>query len=416
MKKQILIGLLISKMLVLSACGMFPDPVDPNQPEVENLNEGEQSGGADGAEDEASTVEAQFDSDYYRPVINEDGTYSVSQSRGVTRGLNSNISLATFEEDLMRHSQRFFPTEDHFFQEGQFIPSSLINSWLNRQEPEPEEPEESDDESEEEESEEEEATEEIEATEESEDLGLNPVENEYDSVQDRNPRYLSSILEHNFYVQSEEGLELAGVSIGLALNSVDYYGHQGESEQVIDREELLEEGQRMADEILPQLREIEGLEDVPIMIGLYEHSRRDSLAPGTFIAQSVSENGSTSAGNWQSINEERMVFPLEGMQSAEGNSFANFRSEIENFFPNVSGITGIAHYVNEQLVNLEISIMTQFYGKGEIIAFTQYINETATSFLPDAVPVEIKLESLNGMESFLYREAGEENYEVYIFN
>lgn len=409
MKKQTLIGLLVANVLVLSACGMFPEPVDPDQPEVENLDQVEQPGQETNGEEEASTVEAQFDSGYYRPVINEDGTYSVSQSRGITRGLNSNISLETFEGDLMRHSQRFFPTEDHFFQEGQFIPSSTINSWLSRQEPEVEE-----EESEENDETTDETTEE--AAEETVDLGLNPEENEFDSVQDRNPIYLSSVLEHNFYVQSEDGLELSGISIGLALNSVDYFGPQGENEQVIVREELIEQGQRMADEILPQLREMDGLEEVPIMIGLYEHSRRDSLAPGTFIAQSVSENGSTSAGNWQGINERRIVFPLEGMQSAEGNNFANFRSEIENFFPNVSGITGIAHYIEEQLVNLEISIVTQFYGKGEIIAFTQYINETATSFLPDTVPVEIKLESLNGMESFLYREADQDNYEVYIFN
>lgn len=401
MKKQTLIGLLIAKAIVLSACGILPEPVDPDQPQVEELDQVEQAGETADPE-EASTIEAQFDTGFYRPVINEDGTYSLSQSRGITRGLNSNISLATFEGDLMRHSQRFFPTEDHFFQEGQFIPSDTIRAWLNRQEPE------EDEETEDEENEE--------TDEEAVDLGLNPVENEFDSIEDRNPIYLSSVLEHNFYVQSEDGLELSGVSIGLALNSVDYFGPQGESEQVIDRDELLEEGQRMAEEILPQLREMEGLEDVPIMFGLYEHSRRDSLAPGTFISHTISENGGTSINNWQAINERRIVFPLEGMQSAEGNSFANFRSEIENFFPNVSGITGIAHYIEEQLMHLEISIVTQFYGKGEIIAFTQYINETAASFLPDNVALEIKLESLNGMESFLYKEADQEEFEVYIFN
>lgn len=397
MKKQTLLTLLIANTVLLSACGILPDPVDPNQPDIEELDQGDQQGEEIDGEDEASTVEVQIDSDYYRPVINEDGTYSISQSRGLTRGLNSNISLETFEEDLMRHSQRYYPTDNHFFQEGQFISSATINNWLSRQEPEDEE-------------------ESSEETEDTEDLGLNPEENEFDSIQDRNPIYLSSVLEQNFYRQSEDGLELSGISIGLALNSVDYFGNQGELEQVIDREELLEEGQRMADEIIPQLREIEGLEDVPIMVGLYEHSRRDSLAPGTFISVAVSEDGSDSVGSWQAINEQRLVFPLEGMQSGEGNSFANFRSEIENFFPNISGITGIAHYIEEQLVHLEISIMTQFYGKGEIIAFTQYINETATSLLPDTIPVEIKLESLNGMESFLYKEADQDDFEVYIFN
>ncbi len=230
---------------------------------------------------------------------------------------------------------------------------------------------------------------------------------------------MSSILEHNFYVQTEDGLELSGVSIGLALNSVDYYPEYqfGPTlEQEIPTDELLQEGKRMSDEIISQMREISGLEDVPIMVALFEQSRQDNLAAGTYIAEGISENGNTSISNWTSVNENRIVFPLENMQSAEGNNFANFRSEVEGFFPNVSGITGVAHYMEEQLVHLQINIMTQFYGKGEIIAFTQFINEAATNFLPGDVPVEIRLESLNGMESFLYRDNGEEDYQVYIFN
>jgi protein involved in sex pheromone biosynthesis len=172
----------------------------------------------------------------------------------------------------------------------------------------------------------------------------------------------------------------------------------------------------MGEEVASRIRNIEGLENVPVMIGLYEQSTQDDLAPGTFIAEGLVEEGESTVSDWTMINEDRIVFPLEGMQSAEGNNFANFRSEVEGFFPNVSGVTGLGHYIEDQLMNLEITITTQFYGKGEIIAFTQFLNEAGKTYLPGNVSTQINVESLNGMESYLNREADQEDYEVYIFN
>lgn len=394
-KKKTVLSLILAQTLFLAACDALPDAVDPNESSEEAEQTGETGNQLD--EDEASTIEVQLDTDYYRPVITEDGTYAPSQNRGITRSLNSSINMRTFEEDLMRHSQKYFSTDNHFFQEGQFLSSQLVTNWLGREQTPGED---------------EEAIEE-------QDQGLNPPATDAESADDRSPNYLNSILEQNYYIQTDDGLELAGVSIGLALNSVDYYQivQFGDTlEQQISREELIEEGQRMGNIVAERLRNVEGLENVPIMIGLYEQSTRDDLAAGTYIAEGISENGNTSVSEWNTINEDRMVFPLEGMQSAEGNNFANFRSEVEGFFPNISGVTGLGHYIEDQLVNLEISITTQFYGKGEIIAFTQFLNEAGKTFLPNNVPTQISVESLNGMESYLNREVDQENYEVYIFN
>lgn len=370
-------------VLFLVSCGILPDPIDPD----EEVQEGEEGASEeDTAEEDPNIVEIQVDADYYRPVITEEGTYEVSQNRGVTTRLNSNINIKLFEDDLMRLSQEHFPTDNHFFQEGQFLPSNLAQSWLQRRSEDNEE-------------------------------GLNPeASGEGDS---RTPEYLESILEHNYYVQTDDGLQLAGVSIGLALNSVDYYQTEQfgpTSEQEIDQAEMIEQGQQIADEVVSRMREIEGLGEVPIMVGLYEQAAQDDLAGGVYVMRGISENGAGSVSGWEELNEERLIFPLEGMESAEGNAFANFQSEVENFFPNLSGITGRAHRINEGLASLEIDIMTQFYGKGEMIAFTQYLNETATNFLPDNVAIEIKVESLNGIEAFLQREADEDEFNAHIFN
>lgn len=398
MKKKMLISIIMAQTLFLSACGFFPDPVGPNengQEEVESID-----GTANQLdEDEASTIEEHVDTDYYRPVITEDGTYAPSQNRGITRSLNSNVNMRVFETDLMRHSQSYFPTENHFFQEGQYLDSSLVTNWLRREQVPDEDAEDA---------------EEIDEQEQ----GLNPPFNDTYDPSERNPNYLSSLLEQNYYRQTENGLELAGISVGLALNQIDYYRDEDRTrlQQSIPSDELLAAGEEMADKVISRMRNIEGLEDIPILIGLYEQSTQDDLAAGTYISVGLVENGNTSVSDWESVNENRLVFPLEGMQSAEGNNFANFRSEVEGFFPNVSGVTGLGHYKDEQLINLEVTITTQFYGKGEIIAFTQFLNGAAKDFLPNNVPIQIIVESLNGMESYLYKEFEQEDYEVYIFN
>lgn len=328
----------------------------------------------------------QLGAEFYRPALDENGRYQISNNRGITLSLNSGINISLFEKDLMRLSQEEFPTDSHFIQEGQNLPENSVKSWIAREsEDNPE--------------------------------GLNPPDS--GEGNDRVPRYLNSILEFDFFTESDNGLQLAGMSIGLALNTVDYY--QAEQfgptlAQEIPSEEVLNQGQSMANELLAQIRQIEGLENIPIMIGLYEQSAQDDLAGGVYIAQGSSANGSTTIDNWNMLNEERMIFPLEGSDSAEGNAFANFQSEVESFFPNISGITGRAHYIDNSLTTLSINIMTQFYGEGEMVAYTQYLKQSATTYLPGDLDIEIIVESPGNVEAFLKKDRTDSEYFSYVFD
>ena len=328
----------------------------------------------------------QLGAEFYRPALDENGRYQISNNRGITLSLNSGINISLFEKDLMRLSQEDFPTDSHFIQEGQNLPENSVKNWLAREsEDNPE--------------------------------GLNPPDT--GEGNDRVPRYLNSILEFDFFTESDNGLQLAGMSIGLALNTVDYY--QAEQfgptlAQEIPSEEVLNQGQSMANELLAQIRQIEGLENIPIMIGLYEQSAQDDLAGGVYIAQGSSANGSTTIDNWNMLNEERMIFPLEGSDSAEGNAFANFQSEVESFFPNISGITGRAHYIDNSLTTLSINIMTQFYGEGEMVAYTQYLKQSATTYLPGDLDIEIIVESPGNVEAFLKKDRTDSEYFSYVFD
>lgn len=376
--KRMLMG--TSILFLLSGC-VF----DVTQEETDSA-EDEAVEDVDSETDQNVVSRNQLGQNYYRPALDDEGRYQTSKNRGVTLMLNSGINLSLFEKDLIRLSQDIYPTDNHFIQEGQYLSESLVTSWLSRQS-------------------------------ESNPDGLNPPEE--GEGDDRVPRYLNSILELDFLEEAEGGSTLAGVSIGLALNTVDYYPayeYGPTLEQEIPEDAMLEEGKKIANEVVRRIREIEELETLPVMISLYKQAPRDHLAGGVYVAKGTSTGGSTVVESWDTLNEKRLVFPLEGQASAEGNAFANFQSEVEAFFPNISGITGRAHYVDERLDSLKINIMSQFYGETEMISYTQYLKQSASTYLPADLDIEIIVESPTEVEAFLQKSRSQTEYYSYVFD
>lgn len=393
--------LFVSTLLVLTGCNVEPE----DSPETNN----EEAGTNQPTPNVVS--ENQLGDNYYLPALSPEGTYEPSNNRGITLRMNSGLNIGIFEKDLIRLSQDAFSTSDYYIKEGQMLTSEMVTNWLGRAAEIPTENEEG------------ERSEEAIARDEFL-QGLNPTQspdfNPESGVYDheaRVPNYLESILEFDFY-QNSEAENPSGLSIGLAMNTMDYYqdDEYRQFEQEISPEVALEQGQAMANEIVSRLRTVEGLGEIPIMVGIYEQSARDDLAGGVYVATGESLNGSTAIDSWNMLNEERLIFPLEGSNSAEGNAFANFKSEVESYFPNLSGITGRAHYIDEQLVNLSINIMTQFYGEQEIISFAQYLKQSAGTYLPMDLNVEILVESPGNMEAFLKKDRTDSDYFSYVFD
>ncbi|WP_107995545.1 CamS family sex pheromone protein [Trichococcus paludicola] len=331
------------------------------------------------------TTQNQLSTDYY-PALIVDGKYQFSQNRGVSLSLNSTANIKDFEADLLDVSKNVFPTDQYFFQEGQVIDYDTTRLWLGRYS-------------------------------DSNPDGLNPTDNGSTDVATREPIYLEQILEQDYMIQNENGFELAGMTIGLAMNSVDYYKvNDVPMEQAISRDKLEEQAKAYANTIVTRLRQTEGLESIPIVIGIYEQSAQDSPVGGVYLFEGVSTEGNA-IGEWITRNESKVVFPLQsGTQTEESSNFDNFKNEVQNFFPNLNGIVGEGKYIDGQLMSLEIDITTQFYGETEIIAFTQHVTDAAGRFLPQNIPVEITVESINGIESFLTRENDSQGFSYHIFD
>ena len=376
MKKENLKGLSISllALFVLTACSNTQ--IQPGQDQENTDNPGQEE-----------NVPSFYGTSghYYRPII-RDGAYRPSQSRGITQRLNSTINIKAFESGLMSLASQHFSTDKHFFEEGQYISSETVSAWVRR---------------------------------ESSDnpQGLNPVDNGEAEAEMRSPIYLESVLEQDYYVETENGMQLAGMMIGLAMNSVDYY--QAEQygpilSQEIPDEDIRNQSQEMINQILDEIREVDELHDIPIVFAIFKQSPRDNLAGGNYVSQTVSASGNE-LGEYENLNYSKLVFPLEGEGTAVATNFEAFKSEVEQFFPNLSGVTGIGSYKGDQIESLRVDITTQFYGEAEMIAFAQYVEVAAQNHLPINILVEITIDSMDDVEAFLYTNGESSQYFSHVF-
>lgn len=330
-------------------------------------------------------VISQTSNNYYQGVI-KNGHYLTSKSRGVSVQQNDNqLNLKGFENGLLSISKDQFPTDTYILQEGQYIDTNTAENWLGRKS-------------------------------KSNPDGLNPSGKDTEV-----PLYLQQMDEQDFMEQSHGDLKIKGMTIGLGINSVYYYRKEAYGavyQKTLDDKEIVKQGKAIADKVLQRLRKNKDLKDIPIVIALYKQASNDSLVGGNFFAYSVNKAGSTSVDNWKSLDIKNYVLPDETSSEVNTNdedAFENFKNQVQKFFPNLSGVTAQAHYVDGTLRGMHINITTQFYGQSEIISFTQYVQTTAKKYLPNSIPIDVQISSSEGIQSFLARKTGAKNFYSHVF-
>ncbi|MBY6038234.1 CamS family sex pheromone protein [Fictibacillus nanhaiensis] len=324
---------------------------------------------------------------YYRSIF----PFEPGGARGVIRyGVDNRLDINEFEMGLMRVAQDTFNTDKYFFQEGQFLTESTVTNWLRRADDKPGK-----------------SKSDLDQTGLNQALSTKVDEKDakyVDIMLEANknkPKYLSYVLEHNYLVQSGDGkVKLGGVVIGLSFNSTFYYDVKKDSliypgEVKLERNKVRKEAQKIAGEVAGRLRTNPKLQDIPIVVALYQEEERDSVTPGNFFAAGVMKKGSNSISSWEEVDEDHILFPSDTASKkkrSDYEKFTAFKAKVQEYFPNFIGVIGKGFYKDGNLQRMTIEIPVQFRGKAEIISFTQFVATSALDDLPD-VPVEVYIGS-----------------------
>ena len=375
MKHQLRLGLLgLMSTFTLAACA---DITQANRQNTNTKN--------DTNTKVVQSTTNQLSNNFYRALITN-GKYQVSQNRGATLSLNTGFNLKNFETGLIELSRTVFPTNQYFFREGQVIDSDTTAKWIARKSDKNPE-------------------------------GLNPADNRDTSPTGRAPLYLAQILEQDYMIQTENNFELGGISIGVAMNSVDYYTNgDRDAETKISKEVMIEQAKTIVNQILTRLRQNDALKAVPIVFGVFRQTSKDDIGGGVYVLEATSVEG-TEITNWTNVNQKVTVLPLVNEAATEeSTAFENFKTEVQNVFPNLSGVTARVKYQDNVAKKMVIDIMTQFYGESEMIALAQHVTDAANKYLSKTTPVEVRISSINGMEAFLMQDLMQGVFTYHIFD
>lgn len=372
-------------------------------------------------EQEVSIVPSyQLSDDNYKMLL----PFRPSKARGVVvNQLRNRLDIEEMEDGLRRHSTEFFDPSKYYYEEGQYLTASTVYDWLGRFP--------TDDQLEREVKAEITRREKNKLNYDEDEIrasfqqGLNPPLEEKEATEEEyreSPRYLSHILEQNFLEQKDDNtVELVGVSIGIAIKSEYSFEAEGKGPyyETISEKEMLQQGKDIAQKVLERTRKIEGLENVPIMIALYQEETEASPVPGHFVAKTLVSAGDMMIGEWESTQEEYVLFPSDQAKKDHFDDYEmvkNFGQGIAEYFPNYVGYIGEGFYLNEELVKLSIEVPIEFYGGAEVVGFTQYTYGLVKNNFPNRYDIEVKISSTDKLESFIYRAAGEEDPSVHILH
>lgn len=326
-------------------------------------------------------------------VLLKNGRYRTSPIAGLSATNNDNdVDTRAYEKGLVDLSKRAFSPNRYVFQEGQEISTSTANDWLARKSKKTP-------------------------------AGLNPADNHKKDANTRAPIRVEQIQEQDYLTGSRTNYHIAGMSIGLAMNSVDYFtkkegGPQYHSD--ISRADQESYGKKAADQIVARLRKDKKLQNIPILVGLFSKAATDSLSSGNYFAYGIANANSSKINSWKKLNMRTQTLPTIGdtkpISSNDESDFSNFKAAVQDYFPDISGVTASVKYTNGKLTEEDITITTQFYGYAQIESFTKLTLSAARKYLPNNAAIEIKINSVNAVQALIAKNSAGDNYYVHVFN
>src|SRR5699024_115918 len=131
------------------------------------------------------------------------------------------------------------------------------------------------------------------------------------------------------------------------------------SEDPVSESEAIQKGEAIATKHAKDVRQIEGLEEVPLMIALYQEDSISSQVHGNCIQKVNDKDRSNDLGKWEDLKEEYVLFPSSESKEDYIDDYEKvnkFGTGVGDYFPNYVGIIGEGLYVDDNLTDLKINI------------------------------------------------------------
>ncbi|OEF99238.1 hypothetical protein BHF71_09385 [Vulcanibacillus modesticaldus] len=301
--------------------------------------------------------------EYYRGVL----PYKHSPVNGMLDEIPSRLDANHFEIGLLEIANKVFEPNDFIFQEGQVLSMDDIELILGS--------------------------------------------TEYSG-------FLYTVNEHNYF---SEDNQFAGIVLGMVV-SPKYYLKDENGEYIRDAygmrkfafytdDELIEKSKRVANDLVSIIRR-KGVEP-RILVGVMKAETKDMKLPGTFILTGDVKQGENIV--WNRLNESFLFLPakfinLDGIYSDTARAFNHFKDSIDQYFPGFAGITGLARFVDDEMVEMTIKVYAEIDSTVETIQFTQFSVALIEKYFSENIKINLYINSINKPKAIYVKNANGDDF------
>ncbi|RIW28755.1 hypothetical protein D3H55_20875 [Bacillus salacetis] len=306
----------------------------------------------------------------------------------ITYQVNNRVDMNEIETGLMSISEEYFPADEFIYQEGQYL--NGISSWIRRKS--------------------------------NDELGLNPAievteDMGWEKVMELSkdhPMYLGYVHEQNYVDQKGN---IKGLSIGLAMKSVDYIsvndnmGLRHFDTKEISEKKMVSEGKKMAETVIKRVRENEKLRNVPVVISLYQLEKQNSVLSGSYFTYAYLDGNDKGIKKWRDVEKKDYLFPSDEAEEHDrvvANRFKGLEEDMNSFFSDRTiQLVAKGTYIESDLQKMVINVNTDMAKYGEIVGFVQAFTPEIQDFFPHE-PVYIYVKTPEGTAATVLIEPEEE--------
>lgn len=231
--------------------------------------------------------------------------------------------------------------------------------------------------------------------------------------------FLYSVTEHNYLLKDGS---FAGLVIG-AIVSPQYYEKDESGEYKRDiygakikkeytDEELIEKSKALVNELTTTIR---NKSDVPIYFGVMKAETIDMKVPGTFFLTGAVNKGEKSINTWENFNEAFLFLPADINQINQkygevARGFLHFKEDINQYIPKFAGITGMARFVDNNLVEITLDVYTDFDSTVEVIQLTQFAIAMIPKYFPTDTNTSLYISSIDEPKAVYIKNANGKDF------
>jgi len=199
--------------------------------------------------------------------------------------------------------------------------------------------------------------------------------------------FLYAVTEQDYLL--EDG-STDGIVLGLLVSptyTTEIDGKQ--TEKRYTQEELEEKAKVLAKDIVSIVRMRD--QQASILVGVMKAQTEDIKVPGSFFLVGEVKKNEDFIDEWNKIDEKYLFLPADPALKEEygevARGFNHLKEKMDQYLPGFTGITGIARFVDGELLELTMKVYTEFDSTVELIQFMQF----GATMIPEYFPKDHQL-------------------------